>query len=100
MDGILERGKAKPGDKTVIDALAPAVQALAAGGAAGTALPGGAPAAAAAAAGGGLEATKEMVAQRGKAAAFQEKTPRAPGRGRHGRIRSWWTRCENSSART
>ena len=71
--GIMERGKARRGDKTVVDALAPAVEALAAAEVAGqdlsTAL-----AAAAKAAGDGLEATKAMIAQHGKAACFGEKT--------------------------
>lgn len=80
LDGILERGKAQPGEKTVIDALAPAVKALEQAEAAGAALPAALQAAAAAAAA-GVEATKEMVAQRGKAAAFQEKTRGLPDAG-------------------
>lgn len=80
VDGILERGKAKRGDKTVIDALAPAALALAAAGAAGQRLPE-ALSAAAKAAGEGLEATKGMVAQHGKAACFGEKTLGLPDAG-------------------
>jgi phosphoenolpyruvate---glycerone phosphotransferase subunit DhaL len=72
-DGIAERGKAKVGDKTIIDVLDPAARVLEGQAAAGadltTAL-----AAAATAAEKALENTKTMVAQHGKAAAFQEKT--------------------------
>lgn len=80
LTGVLERGKAQPGEKTVVDALAPAVRALedaeASGAGLGAALRAGAEAAAA-----GVEATKAMVAQRGKAAAFQEKTRGLPDAG-------------------
>ena len=71
--GIAERGKAKLGDKTILDVLDPVAGALEAAAASGQAL---APAmsAAADAADAALEATKAMVAQHGKAAAFQEKT--------------------------
>jgi len=75
--GVAERGKAKPGEKTVIDVLAPLAASLAAsladslGGQA--TLPDALKKAAQAAAA-GLEATKGMVAQHGKAACFQEKT--------------------------
>jgi phosphoenolpyruvate---glycerone phosphotransferase subunit DhaL len=80
LNGILERGKAKPGDKTVVDALLPAVQALQRAEAAGTPLPAALGAAAAAAAA-GVEATKAMIAQHGKAACFQEKTRGLPDAG-------------------
>ena len=71
--GIAERGKAKLGDKTILDVLDPVAGSLEASSASGTAL---VPAmkAAAVAADAALEATKTMVAQHGKAAAFQEKT--------------------------
>ncbi len=71
--GIAERGKAKLGDKTILDVLDPVAGALEAAVASGLAL---APAlrAAADAADAALERTKAMVAQHGKAAAFQEKT--------------------------
>jgi dihydroxyacetone kinase-like protein len=71
--GIAERGKAKLGDKTILDVLDPVAGALEAAAASGLAL---APAlkAAAEAADAALEATKAMVAQHGKAAAFQQKT--------------------------
>jgi dihydroxyacetone kinase-like protein len=73
LNGIVERGKAQRGDKTVVDALAPAVEALAAAEVAGQGLPA-ALSAAAQAAGDGLEATRGMVAQHGKAACFGDKT--------------------------
>ncbi|HEY9215057.1 MAG TPA: DAK2 domain-containing protein [Ancylobacter sp.] len=71
--GIAERGKAKLGDKTILDVLDPVAGALEAAVASGLAL---APAlrAASDAADAALEKTKAMVAQHGKAAAFQEKT--------------------------
>lgn len=71
--GIAERGKAKLGDKTILDVLDPVAGSLEAAAASGLAL---APAlkAAAEAADAALEATKAMVAQHGKAAAFQQKT--------------------------
>jgi len=72
-DGIAERGKAKLGDKTIIDVLDPAARALEEQAKAGASLRL-AIAAAANAAEAGLEKTKTMVAQHGKAAAFQEKT--------------------------
>jgi dihydroxyacetone kinase-like protein len=80
LDGVVERGKARPGEKTVLDALVPVVRSLERSEAEGEGLR---PAlrAAAAAAAGGVEATKEMIAQRGKAAAFQEKTLGLPDAG-------------------
>lgn len=71
--GIAERGKAKLGDKTILDVLDPVAGALEQAAASGLAL---APALkqAADAAEAALERTKAMVAQHGKAAAFQEKT--------------------------
>jgi dihydroxyacetone kinase-like protein len=71
--GIAERGKAKLGDKTILDVLDPVAGALEQAAASGLAL---APAlkAASDAAEAALERTKTMVAQHGKAAAFQEKT--------------------------
>ena len=80
LGGVLERGKAQPGEKTVIDALVPVVRSLERSEAAGEGLRAALRAAAAAAAG-GVEATKSMVAQRGKAAAFQEKTRGLPDAG-------------------
>lgn len=72
-DGIAERGKAKVGDKTLLDVLDPVALTLEAQASAGASLAD-ALAATAKAAEDALEATKTMVAQHGKAAAFQEKT--------------------------
>ncbi len=72
-DGVVERGKAKPGDKTLVDVLGPIVAALETATSAGMALPEALQRAADAAAV-ALEATKSMVAQHGKAACFQEKS--------------------------
>lgn len=72
-DGVVERGKAKPGDKTLVDVLAPIAAALDAAAAAGIGLPEALRIATDAAAA-ALEATKSMVAQHGKAACFQEKS--------------------------
>ncbi|HHW13505.1 MAG TPA: dihydroxyacetone kinase subunit L [Firmicutes bacterium] len=73
VEGLMARGKAQPGDKTIIDALHPAAEALKAAAAAGKTLAEGL-AEAKAAAFAGLEATKGMISQHGKAACFQEKT--------------------------
>ncbi|TLP46896.1 MULTISPECIES: dihydroxyacetone kinase subunit L [Cohaesibacter] len=72
-DGVAQRGKAQLGDKTVLDVLDPIAQAYEAQNTDGAdlAIAGQVAARAAAEA---LEATKQMVAQHGKAAAFQEKT--------------------------
>ncbi|WP_176086234.1 dihydroxyacetone kinase subunit L [Martelella sp. HB161492] len=72
-NGVAERGKAKVGDKTVVDVLEPIAATLEAAAAAGESLPE-AMQKAVAAAGLALEKTKTMVAQHGKAAAFQEKS--------------------------
>lgn len=72
-DGVAERGKAKPGDKTLLDVLDPVAASLERAAADGASLPA-ALAAASEAAAAGLEATKSMVAQHGKAAAFRDKT--------------------------
>ena len=71
--GVSERGKAKPGDKTLVDVLEPIATAVYVAAGAGMPLPIVA-ALALRAASEGLEATKGMVAQHGKAACFQEKT--------------------------
>ncbi len=71
--GVMERGKARRGDKTVVDALGPVADALAASAAAGATLDAALEDAARAAAL-GLAATKGMMAQHGKAACFREKT--------------------------
>jgi dihydroxyacetone kinase-like protein len=72
-DGVAERGKAKVGDKTLLDVLDPVATTLEAHAAAGSALSD-ALSVTAEAAEQALEATKSMLAQHGKAAAFQEKT--------------------------
>lgn len=72
-DGIAERGKAKPGDKTLLDVLGPIAASLAASASQAeplqTALD-----AATEAARQALEATRQMVAQHGKAACFPDKS--------------------------
>jgi dihydroxyacetone kinase-like protein len=73
VDGIMERGKAKPGDKTIIDSLDPAAAALEKASAEGRSLSDGFKAAKSAAEE-GLENTKTMMAQFGKAAYYQEKS--------------------------
>ncbi|MDB5553647.1 MAG: Dak phosphatase [Rhizobium sp.] len=72
-DGVAERGKAKLGDKTVLDVLDPIAATLEAQAASGAALSD-ALAATVGAAREALEATKSMSAQHGKAAAFRDKT--------------------------
>lgn len=72
-DGVVERGKAKPGDKTLVDVLDPIVASLEASASQAVALPQALRLATDAAAE-ALEATKSMVAQHGKAACFQEKS--------------------------
>ncbi len=69
MSGIMKRGKAQPGDKTPIDILAPAVEALEIASQSDAALPV-AMRDALAAAQMGLASTKKMVARHGKAACF------------------------------
>lgn len=64
LEGVQTRGKAKPGDKTMIDALAPAASAAVAQGAAGV---GQVAAAAAKAAAEGRDASKDLVATMGRA---------------------------------
>jgi dihydroxyacetone kinase-like protein len=72
-DGVAERGKAKVGDKTLLDVLDPIAVSLETASATGKPLKE-ALVSAAVAAEQALEATKSLVAQHGKAAAFQEKT--------------------------
>jgi phosphoenolpyruvate---glycerone phosphotransferase subunit DhaL len=66
LEGIQKLGKAEPGDKTMVDALAPAAAALAAAAAASTPLAAGL-AETAAAARAGADATRPMLARRGRA---------------------------------
>ncbi len=72
-NGVAERGKAKVGDKTLLDVLDPIAASLEGAATSGEPLTE-ALAAATDAAAKALEDTKSMVAQHGKAAAFQEKT--------------------------
>ncbi|QIK73051.1 dihydroxyacetone kinase subunit L [Propioniciclava coleopterorum] len=71
LDGILARGKAEVGDKTLVDALAPAVDAFDA--AAGEGL-GAALSAAAAAGAAGRDATVPLVARKGRASYLGERS--------------------------
>lgn len=73
LDGVVARGKAQPGDKTLFDALAPACDALerALDGGAGLA---GALAAAADAAEAGRDATTPMIARKGRASYLGERS--------------------------
>jgi phosphoenolpyruvate---glycerone phosphotransferase subunit DhaL len=71
LDGIVARGKAEPGDKTMFDALAPAVQTLEAGVVNDLA---GILASAADAADKGRDATIEMLARKGRASYLGERS--------------------------
>ncbi len=71
-EGIAERGKAEPGDKTMMDAWAPAARAATAARLSG-ASPLAALAAASAAASAGRDATRAMVASKGRAARLGER---------------------------
>jgi dihydroxyacetone kinase-like protein len=73
VEGLEERGKAKPGDKTIIDSLDPAATALEKTAVEGKSLTEGFHEARSAAEK-GLENTKTMVAQFGRAAYYQEKS--------------------------
>ena len=69
-DGLMERGKSKPGEKTIIDVVDPAATAMAGAGDDWRAVA----EAGLAAAKDGLEKTKEMMAQHGRAAYYQEQS--------------------------
>lgn len=71
--GVMERGKSKPGDKTMLDALHPAVEALGAATASGDTLSD-AWQKAYEAAKDGVEKTKTMQSVHGRAAYYQEKS--------------------------
>lgn len=73
LDGVVARGKAEAGDKTMYDALAPAVDALDAGLGSGQDLPT-ALAAAAQAAADGRDATTPMLARKGRASYLGERS--------------------------
>ncbi|MEF3273875.1 MAG: dihydroxyacetone kinase subunit L [Chloroflexus sp.] len=73
LDGIVARGKAQRGEKTIVDALAPAIDALRAALAAGQPL-GRATQAAAAAVYAGAQATIPMLAMKGRASYLGERS--------------------------
>jgi dihydroxyacetone kinase-like protein len=73
LDGVLARGKAAPGDKTMVDALTPAVEALETAVAAGKSLADSLSAAAEAAAA-GRDATIPLVARKGRASYLGERS--------------------------
>lgn len=73
LEGVVARGKAEPGDKTMVDALGPACDALDAAVGAGTPLSD-ALAAAAEAAAQGRDATVPMVARKGRASYLGERS--------------------------
>lgn len=73
LGGVVRRGKAKPGDKTMVDAMTPAVEALREAADAGDALAG-ALEAAAEAAREGMEATTPMEAKKGRASYLGERS--------------------------
>jgi dihydroxyacetone kinase-like protein len=83
--GIQQRGSARPGEKTMVDALLPAMDSLRSGLAAGTALAG-ALAAAAAAAKAGMAATVAMQAAKGRASYLG---PRSVGHQDPGATSAW-----------
>jgi dihydroxyacetone kinase-like protein len=71
--GVQKRGKAEAGDKTMVDALLPAAEALTAAAGSGASL-GDALRAAADAARGGMEATVPLVARKGRASYLGERS--------------------------
>jgi phosphoenolpyruvate---glycerone phosphotransferase subunit DhaL len=72
-DGVVARGKAQPGDKTMVDALTPAVEAAKAAAGSGASIEG-ILAAAADAADAGAEATIPLVARKGRASYLGERS--------------------------
>ena len=71
--GIKDRGKAEPGEKTMVDAWQPAAEAAAAANVAGKTLSESLEAALAAAER-GAEATKDMIAQKGRSSRLGERS--------------------------
>jgi dihydroxyacetone kinase-like protein len=71
--GIMQRGKAKPGEKTLLDVLHPAAEALKQAAGEGASLEEGFQRCHEAAAK-GLEASRDMVAQHGRVAYYQEQS--------------------------
>ncbi len=86
--GIVEKGRAQPGDKTMLDALGPSIQALEKGLAQGKTLREAAEAAAEAARA-GVEATISMKAKSGRAAWITERTLGHPDPGAVVVLRTW-----------
>ncbi len=80
VEGIADRGKAKPGDKTILDALYPAAAELRAAANRGASL-GDSLRAAAAGAAEGFEKTKGMIGAHGRAAYYQERSLGKPDPG-------------------
>jgi phosphoenolpyruvate---glycerone phosphotransferase subunit DhaL len=72
-DGIVARGRAEPGDKTMIDAMAPALQAMDSAIASGASLVDAVTAASQAAAA-GRDATEPLVARKGRASYLGERS--------------------------
>jgi phosphoenolpyruvate---glycerone phosphotransferase subunit DhaL len=72
-EGIMQRGKSKPGEKTIVDVLVPASKALSDAAAAGMSLVDAARRLQEGAAQ-GLDASKEMIAQHGRLAYYQEQS--------------------------
>jgi dihydroxyacetone kinase-like protein len=72
-DGVIQRGKASPGDKTMLDALAPAAEAARAAASAGAG-PLAVLGAASEAADRGAAATRDMIARKGRASRLGERT--------------------------
>ncbi|MHC9293154.1 dihydroxyacetone kinase subunit DhaL [Mycobacterium sp. LTG2003] len=73
VDGVVQRGRAEAGDKTMFDALAPALDALDSALSSGASLPDGL-AAASAAAEKGRDATESMVARKGRASYLGQRS--------------------------
>ncbi|MGV9800421.1 dihydroxyacetone kinase subunit DhaL [Mycobacterium sp. NPDC003449] len=73
VDGVVQRGRAEPGDKTMFDALAPALDALDSALASGSGLADGLTAATAAAET-GRDATESMVARKGRASYLGQRS--------------------------
>ncbi len=80
VEGIMERGKSKVGEKTIVDSLYPSYEALQKATDANLPLVDGAKASSIAAKE-GMELTKTMVAQHGRAAYYQEKSRTAQDAG-------------------
>lgn len=94
VDGVMMRGKAQPGDKTMVDALLPGLAALKAKRDEGASLPG-ALAAGAAGTKQGMEATIPLVARKGRASYLGE---RSAGHQDPGSTSSWY--LVNTAAET